>query len=88
MSKLEKYIRKDLPDEFYVTRLTLKELKEMQVKEWEYDIEVTWSGEGLEADSNADLIEVIKEVWMEEHNIELRDEEIKNIKEVSNAKLR
>jgi hypothetical protein len=88
MSKLEKYIRKDLPDEFYVTRLTLKELKEMQVKEWEYDIEVTWSGEGLEADSKADLIEVIKEVWMEEHNIELRDEEIKNIKEVSNAKLR
>jgi len=65
-----------------------KELKEMQVKEWEYDIEVTWSGEGLEADSKADLIEVIKEVWMEEHNIELRDEEIKNIKEVSNAKLR
>ena len=60
----------------------------MQVKEWEYDIEVTWSGEGLEADSKADLIEVIKEVWMEEHNIELRDEEIKNIKEVSNAKLR
>jgi len=65
-----------------------KELKEMQVKEWEYDIEVTWSGEGLEADSKADLIEVIKEVWMEKHNIELRDEEIKNIKEVSNAKLR
>ena len=65
-----------------------KELKEMQVKEWEYDIEVTWSGEGLEADSKADLIEVIKEVWMEEHNIELRDEEIKNIKEVSNAKPR
>ena len=30
MSKLEKYIRKDLPDEFYITRLTLKELKEMQ----------------------------------------------------------
>ena len=60
----------------------------MQVKEWEYDIEVTWSGEGLEADSKADLIEVIKEVWMEEHNIELRDEEIKNIKEVSNAKPR
>jgi len=65
-----------------------KELKEMQVKEWEYDIEVTWSGEGLEADSKADLIEVIKEVWMEKHNIELRDEEIKNIKEVSNAKPR
>ena len=60
----------------------------MQVKEWEYDIEVTWSGEGLEADSKADLIEVIKEVWMEKHNIELRDEEIKNIKEVSNAKPR
>jgi len=88
MSKLEKYLRKDLPDEFYVTRLTLKELKEMQVKEWEYDIEVTWSGTGLEADSKEGLIEVIKEVWMEEHNIELRDEEIKNIKEVSNAKPR
>jgi len=27
MSNLEKYIRKDLPDEFYITRLTLKELK-------------------------------------------------------------
>ena len=60
----------------------------MQKKEWEYDIEVTWSGTGLEADSKEGLIEVIKEVWMEEHNIELRDEEIKNIKEVSNAKPR
>ena len=30
MSNLEKYLRKDLPDEFYITRLTLKELKEMQ----------------------------------------------------------
>ena len=30
MSKLEKYIRKDLPDEFYVTRLTVKEFKKMQ----------------------------------------------------------
>ena len=36
MSKLEKYIRKDLPDEFYVTRLTLKELKEMQNLDNEY----------------------------------------------------
>lgn len=36
MSKLEKYIRKDLPDEFYVTRLTLKELKEMQSLDNEY----------------------------------------------------
>ena len=30
MSKLEKYMRKDLPDEFYVTRLTVKEFKKMQ----------------------------------------------------------
>ena len=30
MSNLEKYIRKDLPDEFYVTRLTVKEFKKMQ----------------------------------------------------------
>ena len=36
MSKLEKYLRKDLPDEFYVTRLTLKELKEMQSLDNEY----------------------------------------------------
>ena len=36
MSKLEKYLRKDLPDEFYVTRLTLKELKEMQNLDNEY----------------------------------------------------
>ena len=36
MSKLEKYIRKDLPDEFYITRLTLKELKEMQSLDHEY----------------------------------------------------
>ena len=36
MSKLEKYIRKDSPDEFYVTRLTLKELKEMQNLDNEY----------------------------------------------------
>jgi len=36
MSKLEKYIRKDLPDEFYITRLTLKELKEMQSLDNEY----------------------------------------------------
>ena len=36
MSKIEKYIRKDLPDEFYVTRLTLKELKEMQNLDNEY----------------------------------------------------
>ena len=33
MSKLEKYLRKDLPDEFYITRLTLKELKEMTEQE-------------------------------------------------------
>ena len=36
MSKLEKYLRKDLPDEFYITRLTLKELKEMQSLDNEY----------------------------------------------------
>ena len=36
MSNLEKYIRKDLPDEFYITRLTLKELKEMQNLDHEY----------------------------------------------------
>ena len=36
MSKLEKYLRKDLPDEFYVTRLTLKELKEMILKNRTY----------------------------------------------------
>ena len=36
MSKLEKYLRKDLPDEFYITRLTLKELKEMQNLDHEY----------------------------------------------------
>lgn len=36
MSKLEKYLRKDLPDEFYVTRLTLKELKEMKNLDNEY----------------------------------------------------
>ena len=36
MSDLEKYIRKDLPDEFYITRLTLKELKEMQNLDNEY----------------------------------------------------
>ena len=36
MSKLEKYIRKDLPDEFYITRLTFKELKEMQNLDNEY----------------------------------------------------
>ena len=36
MSNLEKYIRKDLPDEFYVTRLTFKELKEMQNLDHEY----------------------------------------------------
>ena len=36
MSNLEKYLRKDLPDEFYITRLTLKELKEMQSLDNEY----------------------------------------------------
>ncbi len=36
MSNLEKYIRKDLPDEFYVTRLTLKELKQMRNLDNEY----------------------------------------------------
>ena len=36
MSNLEKYLRKDLPDEFYITRLTLKELKEMQNLDHEY----------------------------------------------------
>ena len=36
MSNLEKYLRKDLQDEFYITRLTLKELKEMQNLDNEY----------------------------------------------------
>ena len=36
MSKLEKYLRKDLPDEFYVTRLTFKEFKKMQNLDNEY----------------------------------------------------
>ena len=53
-------------------------------KEWNYDVEVAWSGAGLEADSKEDLIKAIKEVWMKEHNIELRNEEIKNIKEATN----
>ena len=53
-------------------------------KEWNYDVEVAWSGTGLEADSKEDLIKAIKEVWMKEHNIELRNEEIKNIKEATN----
>ena len=36
MSNLEKYLRKDLPDEFFVTRLTVKEFKKMQNLDNEY----------------------------------------------------
>ena len=46
-----------------------------------YDINIAWSGYYGEANSKKELVESIKEIWFEEYNITLKDDEISNIEE-------
>ena len=47
--------------------------------EYMYDITCKWSGIGIEAKSEKELIEKVKDIWLQEHNIELSDNEISNV---------
>ena len=46
-----------------------------------YDINIAWLGAYLGANSKKELVESIKEIWFEEYNITLKDDEISNIEE-------
>ena len=56
----------------------------MVLKEWSCEIEVHFTHHGIEAKSKEDFIESIKDIYIEEYNLDLKDHEIKNIQEITN----
>ena len=46
-----------------------------------YDINIAWSGSYGEASSKKELVKSIKDIWLAEYNITLRDDEISNVEE-------
>ena len=51
----------------------------MTLKEWSCEIEVNFTQHGIEAESKEDFVELIKDIYKEEYNLDLKDHEIKNI---------
>ena len=51
----------------------------MTLKEWSCEIEVNFTQHGIEAKSKEDFVELIKDIYKEEYNLELKDHEIKSI---------
>jgi len=49
-------------------------------REYSCVVSMEWSVLGIEADSVEEFIERVKTIWKEEHNIELSDQEITDIK--------
>ncbi len=55
-----------------------------EVKEWACEIEVNFNHHGMEAETEEDFVELIKDFYREEYNLLLKDHEIKNIQEITN----
>ena len=49
-------------------------------REYSCVVSMEWSVSGIEADSVEEFIERVKTIWWEEHNLELSDKEITDIK--------
>ena len=54
----------------------------MTVKEWACAVEITINQFGIEAETKEEFIQKTKDLFLEEHNLELKDHEIKNIQEM------
>ena len=52
------------------------------VKEWACEIDVSFTQFGVEAETKEEFVEQIKELFMEEYNLNIKDREIKNIQEI------
>ena len=52
------------------------------LNEWSCEIEVKFTQFGIEAETKEEFIQKIKDLFLEEHNLELKDHEIKNIQEM------
>ena len=52
-----------------------------EVKEWACEIEINFNHHGMEAETEEDFVELIKDFYREEYNLLLKDHEIKNIKQ-------
>ena len=52
------------------------------LKEWSCEIEVNFDHHGMEAETEEDFVELIKDFYREEYNLLLKDHEIKNIKQL------
>ena len=52
------------------------------MKEWACQINLSINQFGIEAETEEDFIEAIKDMFMEEYNIVLNDNEITNIKQI------
>ena len=50
------------------------------LKEWMCQVNISFTQVGIEAETKEDSIEVIKNMFMEEYNIVLNDDEITNVK--------
>ena len=50
-----------------------------KVNEWACEIEITINQFGLEAETKEEFIQKTKELFLEDHNLDLEDHEIKNI---------
>jgi len=52
------------------------------MKEWACQINLSINQFGIEAETEEDFIEAIKDMFMEEYNIVLNDNEITNVKQI------
>ena len=52
------------------------------MKEWACQINLSINQFGVEAETEEDFIEAIKDMFMEEYNIVLNDNEITNVKQI------
>ena len=46
------------------------------MKEYLYEVKIEWGGVGIEAKNKKKAIECVKEIFMNEYNLELKDNEI------------
>ena len=55
----------------------------MATKRWMCVIKIEFDQFGIEAETKEEFVQITKELFLEEYNLELDDTEIKNIQEVT-----
>ena len=53
------------------------------IKQWACEINLSFTQYGIEAETQEAFVEQVKELFLEEYNLDLKDHEIKNIQEIT-----